>query len=404
MIRVFTLGESADINTWSSLPYYLCAALEKRVEIRRINLLPDRTRAYEALRSISPLWRVSAATCVDSFRTRLHSHLIERRLTRLSHSESADLDLFLTFSFSSYKVSRAPVVHYCDRTYEHYLEENSVVPTRSDRYFIEQEKENLRNALCVLATNKLCFEFIRDRYGIDRVVHLPAGLNVEAASLQDPDSLIREKLHSKEIVFIAREPYRRGVDILIEAFRLAAGTNGHDWRLHIVGVRPDEVRAQDERIRVYGYLRKDSPADRAVYDDLLRRARLFVCPVRAGQPPTGAIREAQVACTPVVLSDVSDGQELVTHGYNGVLTDSLRPEAFAHYITRLVENEVIWAKLARGAHESIKERTWNRTASELLDATGSVQSRRMEPRPSFAMLQVLGYSMLDFLCSSPGVW
>ena len=284
----------------------------------------------------------------------------------------ADLDLFLTFSFSSYRTSRAPVVHYCDRTYEHYLEENGFRPAPKDRYFIEQEKQHLRNASGVFVTNELCRDFIRERYGIDNVILLPAGINVDSTWVGDPGSLIKEKLRSKDVVFIGREAYRRGVDIAVDAFKLAA-QGKDDWRLHIVGVRPEEVRADDERIKVYGYLRKDLPADRVVYDDLLRRARVFVCPVRMGQPPTGAIREAQVMCSAVVLSDVSDSPELVKHGYSGLLADSLQPKAFAHHIKQLLENDVMWSKLALTAHQSIRERTWDKTVSELIEKVSYIK-------------------------------
>jgi glycosyltransferase involved in cell wall biosynthesis len=373
-INVFALGESTDVNTWSCLPFYLCAALERRATLRRINLLLRAPSiAYSVLGRVARrLSHSFAATHEDTFRNRMRCYLINREIARMSRKfKDADLDLFLTFSFSSYRTSRAPVVHYCDRTYEHYLEENGFRPDPRDRYFIEQEKANLRNALCVFVSNQLCHHFIRERYGIDNVVLLPAGINVETISA-DPDRLIKEKLRSKDVVFIAREAYRRGVDIAVDAFRLAA-RNKKEWRLHLVGVRPDEVGVEDERIKVYGYLRKDVPEERAVYDDLFRRARVFVCPVRRGQPPTGAIREAQAMCSPVVLSDVSDGPELVTHGYNGLLTGSLKPEAFAHCITQLVENDAMWSKLALGAHQSIRERTWDQTVSELIESVSSIK-------------------------------
>ena len=379
-INVFALGESTDINTWSNLPFYLCAALQRRATLRRINLLlPQPPITYSVGHRVARrLWPSFAGSHEHTFRNRMRCSLINKEIAMMSRTfTDADWNLFLTFSFSSYRTSQVPVVHYCDRTYEHYLEENGFRPASRDRYFIEQEKQNLRHALCVFATNELCRDFIRERYGVDNVVWLPAGINVEI-SVDDPHCLIREKLRSTDVVFIAREAARRGVDIAVDAFRLAA-QDKPDWRLHLVGVRPDEVQVEDERITAYGYLRKDLPADRVVYDDLLRRARVFVCPVRRGQPPTGAIREAQMMCSPVVLSHVSDAPELVTHGQNGLLTDSLEPEAFAHYITQLVENDVMWSKLAFGAHQSVRERTWDKTASQLIDTVSSIKARGSKP-------------------------
>jgi glycosyltransferase involved in cell wall biosynthesis len=137
--------------------------------------------------------------------------------------------------------------------------------------------------------------------------------------------------------------------------------------LHIVGLSPDEIPVRDDHIRVYGYLRKDDPKDREVYDRLLESSRIFVCPMRMGPPP-GVVREAQLMCTPVVMTNVSHARERVTNGYNGVLLDELAPENLAYHMNRLLEDDALWSILARNAHESIKETTWDRTASELLEA------------------------------------
>jgi glycosyltransferase involved in cell wall biosynthesis len=310
----------------------------------------------------------------DVFRTKVNYRLTNRQITAAAGQHGdADLNLFLTFSFSSYTHSTIPVVHYCDRTYEHHLEDRGRIPTRRDRAFIQIERDIIENARLVLTTSEVCLDFIRTRYTAQRVVYLRAGLNVEAGEM-DPDRLIAQKEVTRDILFIGRGAHKRGVDILITAFTMFNQRHGGQFALHIVGIRPQEL-AQDLRtprpdIHFHGYLDRNIARERDLYNQLLRSARLFVFPMRPG-PVAGVLREAQLNCTPVVISSVPGTAERVTHDVNGVRVERLEPEDFARHMDALVNDRPRWRRLAYGAHAFVKDWTWSKTAANFLDVTRS---------------------------------
>jgi glycosyltransferase involved in cell wall biosynthesis len=298
-----------------------------------------------------------------------------------SQLNDADLNLFLTFSFSSSRYAGAPVIHYCDRTYEHYLEECQRTPSRFDRVFIRIDRQNIESSDLVLTTGELCADFIRSRYNAKRVICLRAGNNTDL-NVTNPDSLITGKEHSTDILFIGRGVQKRGVDILIRAFALFNHRHDHRFTLHIVGVQPaelpEDLRAIDPNVRFHGYLDRSVPADLQRYNDLLRSARLFVMPMRPGPFP-GVIREVQLSCTPVIVSDLSKGRYVFTSDRDSVLVDSLEPEAYAHHMDRLVQDSDGWRTLALNGHAARCNQTWMSTVDRFLQI---VQDCRLVPSQS----------------------
>src|SRR3954467_6229167 len=127
-INLFTYGDSLDINTWSNIPYFLQRALIAHgLSVNPIRIAPPDSIL---LRQFSRVWnlrhRVASGLGVrlpsDVYRTKVNYRLTNNQITTAAGQYcGADLNLFLTFSFSSYARSAVSVVHYCDRTYEHHL-------------------------------------------------------------------------------------------------------------------------------------------------------------------------------------------------------------------------------------------------------------------------------------------
>jgi glycosyltransferase involved in cell wall biosynthesis len=387
-INLMTIGDCSDLNTWSSLPYYFYRnLLAHSVDVRPIDLTPDRTTISSAFKCLNSL-QVRAIRLIrhgygtDPLRSPAFHRLVNRRLRSMARQlNDADLNLFLTFSFSSSRYAAAPVIHYCDRTYEHYLEERQQTPSRIDRVFIQVDRQNIESADLVLTTGELCADFIRSRYNAKRVICLRAGNNTEL-DVANPDALIKGKERSTDILFVGRGVQKRGVDILIRAFKLFNHRQGGRFTLHIVGVQPaelpEDLRATDPNIRFHGYLDRSVPGDLQRYNDLLRSARLFVMPMRLGPFP-GVIREVQLSCTPVIVSDLSKGRDLVTSDVDSVLVDSLEPEAYAHHMDRLVQDPDRWRILALNGHAARLNQTWMSTVDTFLQI---VQDCRLVPSQS----------------------
>jgi len=129
-INFFAVGDSTDINTWSGVPYFLSHALiAHNVDLARFDLEPHEFRSYRYAKYLYHLTHRR-----QFFHTLINYYLTSHKLAALSRQHGdADLNLFLTFSYSSYRYSHVPVAHYCDRTLEHSLEEAGARPTLAAR-------------------------------------------------------------------------------------------------------------------------------------------------------------------------------------------------------------------------------------------------------------------------------
>jgi glycosyltransferase involved in cell wall biosynthesis len=114
--------------------------------------------------------------------------------------------------------------------------------------------------------------------------------------------------------------------------------------LHVVGPKaPDWLLALDaEDIHVAGWV------DEATLAEYLQRCRLSVAPLRVGAGVKGKVLESLGHGLPVVGSAVAFEGVPVTNGREVLFADA--PDAFAHSVVRLHDDERLWAALsARGA-------------------------------------------------------
>jgi glycosyltransferase involved in cell wall biosynthesis len=378
-LNLFSWGDSNDINTWSNVPYFFARALiSRKVDVRRINLIPERGPIQRALEILSGIGNRAASKFGlrprPLFRIPVFHRLVNFHLARTYRRfHDPDLNLFLTFSFSSYRFSDAPVAHYCDQTYEHHLEEQGIRPGHVDRCLFRMEKQNLQNARYVFNFNRSCLEFVRDRYGIQRPLLLKAGINLDGDDFPDPSALIARKESSRDILFVGRGFYHRGVDVLLKAFQRFNSEFRDPFTLHLVGVSRSELSLPQTHVVCHGYLRKDDLTQYRQYIELLASARLFVFPMRLGPIP-GVLREAFWMCTPVILTNVPNASDRLQNGKNGILASKADPEEFAYWMKLLVADRKQWRKMAEYARESVREGTWGDTIDRFLDVIGWTNS------------------------------
>jgi len=330
-INLFTFGDSADISTWSNLPYFFSKALLARgVRLNRIDLYPTEDQVFRVYRAfIGRCARIASRLGinlnVEPYRDPVLIVLINRKIKReIRKHPRADTNVFLTFSFSSYRWSRTPAVHYCDETYAHFIKDTGRLTNWKDRYLIAREDNILANASWIFTTGQECAEFIRWRHPSKRVQKLPSGINLDDITTDGADKILAEKRRNKSILFIGMGKWKRGIDLLIEAFTHFNRKNGEAYTLHIVGLPPEAAKEAGPNIRGYGYLNKHDPRQFATYLHLLKTARLFVMPMREGPLP-GVIKEAGLMFTPVIITDIWNVSGMIQHGVNGILV--ARPSA-----------------------------------------------------------------------------
>lgn len=371
-INLFSLGDANDINTWSNVPYFFARALTlKGINVRRINLIPKEGPAQRLISRLNNIVNRAAPTLGfrphPTFRIPAFHRLINHHLRQACRqAEDSDLNVFLTFSFSSYQYSNTRVAHYCDRTYEHHLVEQGVRPSYVGQWFIRKERQNLKNADYIFTFNRPCLEFIREHYNIRHPILLTAGLNLKGDEFPEPRELISRKEGSRNILFIGRGYHHRGVDILLAAFQRFNSTTSDPFTLHLVGMETRDLPGPQTNVICHGYLRKDDPAQYRRFMDLLASARLFVFPMRHGPIP-GVLREALWMCTPVILTDVPHASDRIQDGRNGLLAATPDPDLFARCMGTLVSDRARWRQMAEYARQSVQEETWDSTAARFLE-------------------------------------
>jgi len=333
-MNLFSWGEPSDITSWSNVPYFFSKALAHYgVQVNGVNLMPTESWRHRLVFGWCRAWRRAARVIGHPYARRFPMHcrltqaLIKQKIKTVSQKHAdADLNVFLNYSFSSYLYTDTPVAHYCDITYEHFLNTIGAADGPRDAIIIQSQQRILAHADYVFTMSQRCHDYIQQRYFTKRLFKLEAGTNLELNRQLDPEQLITQKLDRKEILFIGKPPEERGVDILIEAFKQFNNGRGGEFRLHIVGATRKEIGEADERIRFYGYLNKADPTDLKTYIELLETAYLFVFPMRGGLLP-GAIREAHLMCTPAIISNVANPSERVQHGVDGIIVDGLEASA-----------------------------------------------------------------------------
>jgi glycosyltransferase involved in cell wall biosynthesis len=135
-----------------------------------------------------------------------------------------------------------------------------------------------------------------------------------------------------------------GTDLLADAFLIA---RNHLRRLHLVHIA-EPAPAPDDRARLFA------------------SAHLLVLP-GAADASSRTLLEAQASGLPVIAVDSPAASELVVSGRNGCLVPP-DPLALADAICGLARRETLRRRLSAGGLLAARERTWERSLSQLADA------------------------------------
>ncbi len=139
------------------------------------------------------------------------------------------------------------------------------------------------------------------------------------------------------VLAVARMVYKKGIDVLLEAFRLVVERNS-DVRLIIAGDGPERqaLDAQVSRLGVGDRVTFVGPADRSMLASLLSAASVYCLPSR--REPFGIVLlEALSFGLPVVATKVGGVPEVLDDGEYGYLVPPEDPPATADAIVKALE-------------------------------------------------------------------
>ena len=164
----------------------------------------------------------------------------------------------------------------------------------------------------VLTTNGPCRDYLREHYGIAGAWRLQGGPNLDWQAPQDVPAYLDKKWKARRVLFIGRGVYKRGVDLLVQAFEQFNADRAEPYTLTVLGVGADELDPLPAGVECIDNLNKNDPSDLARYTALLESATMFMMPMREGPPP-GVTKEALLTGTPVVISNIWNADSKIEH-------------------------------------------------------------------------------------------
>ncbi len=232
----------------------------------------------------------------------------------------------------------------------------------------------LRRADAVVA----CSEGLREEVLMleprSKSVTIHNGINVDAfARDSEPRFELPSELQGRRIIInVASFEYRKGHDILLEAFK-RIGLRHHDALLLLVGKSGPESSRVKRLIKEAGLdssvlVLEDVPHSRIFH--FLNAATLFVFATRWRKGVMGegfalAILEAAAARLPVVTTACCGAEELVEDGKTGRIVPLEDAAALASGMCELLDQPEAARHMGARLHELVRERfTWREAAAK----------------------------------------
>ena len=184
--------------------------------------------------------------------------------------------------------------------------------------------------------------FMRDavvrRFGEDRVVHIPNGIDASAIEVTGQDGGF--------VLYLGRLSPEKGVETLLRAH----AADNASWRLVVAGSGPllDSFRSRFPLAEFTGHLTGESLKTR------LRQAAVVVVPSEWHENSPLSILEAMAHAKPIVASRIGGIPELVRNGETGLLFEPKDTQQLSSRIRMLLDDSDLRTKLGRRARRIVE--------------------------------------------------
>lgn len=242
----------------------------------------------------------------------------------------------------------------------------SFIERASDVLMILINRSAMKSARLIFAQSQGTKEEIRRTFGIDerRIMILPNCVDVsyfqETQNLHVKVGLLREKYgigNRKVMLFLGTMSKGRGVDIILKSIP-EIKSKGYDILAMLVG-RVNIRDELDKTIRDLGIQHNVVFVGEVPHEDVL--IYLSVADVAIGPleiPPTRCtlpvkVLEYMAAGKPTIAIRYSVPEELIIHGFNGLLLSKSDEKEFANAVLYLLANAHEAERLASNAHKYV---------------------------------------------------
>lgn len=156
------------------------------------------------------------------------------------------------------------------------------------------------------------------------------------------------------VLFIGRLEQRSGLPRLLRAFPdIHKRSNA---RLVVIGEGPDR-RANEALARELGVDAHFAGARHSDRADWFKSADVLVCPTTIASFGI-TLLEGMAAGLPVVASDIDGFREVLTHGREGFLVDTSRPERLSDAVATLLEHPALARRLGEAGQHTARAYDW----------------------------------------------
>lgn len=223
--------------------------------------------------------------------------------------------------------------------------------------WVELERQAFSRATHICTRGQFVRDSIVNDYGLppDRVTAIGGGVNFEPL----PEAPERVGRNAPTVLFIGKELYRKGGDLLLRAF---ARARERCPAAKLVMVTADPLPADVAHTNVEVV----APTwDRAVIADLYRRADIFVLPSRL-ETWGDVLLEAMAYGVPCVGVAGQAMEEIIEHEVTGLVTPADEADALTDALSVLLTQASQREQLGRAARQKVERQyTWTRIVERI---------------------------------------
>jgi glycosyltransferase involved in cell wall biosynthesis len=358
-VNVFTLGDSADIRTWSNVPYFFTETLiSKGVKVNRIDISPivllDKLHRNSVLALFKKLNINTSYVFYRGFLHFIYAKWLIRRATR--KFKNANANIFMTASFSSTGYLGKLSVLFHDWNYEHFF---SYFEDRNPGYFerasLKRENKQIEKSDLLLPLFPGVAEYMKKRYPKKNIYYL--GNVINSVNKTSASDILEKKKHSYNLLFIGSKKYADAAHNLIEAYEILK-PEYPSLKVDIIGMYRSDFNILPEGVSCHGYLDKGNADARNHYYSLLENAKVFVN-TSEKWGAFSATLEAMYFYIPAIVAPYNEftktfGKEISF----GTFCEKNTPDLLANKIKEIF-NHKDYASLCKNSHNAVKDFTWS---------------------------------------------
>lgn len=355
-ITVFCYGNSAEISTWSNVPFFFTTTFEnKGIIINRLNIAPNRifNKLFNEsfFRILNIFDKKNSYNYLRSFLFKIETNLKIRKAVK--KFQQSDAFIFLNFDFNTKRYSLKPLILFGDWTYEHYIKYFlNKRPNFFEFQYIKRQSKNINEADIVFPLFPGMAENLT-RTHTGNIKYL--GNVINSLYESNEKEIITIKKENRKILFIGSPKYIKGANILLEAYNKIK-SRYPDLTIDFIGLKTSDFNNLPEGVKCYGYLDKGNNEQRNIYYKLLKEARVFVNTTPKWSAFSASV-EAMYFYTPIIVPQYEEFVKTFGENFEGGIYCDYNDDLSQKI--ELIFNTDSYEKICTNANELVKEFTWN---------------------------------------------